>query len=138
MIWKPLSKSSINGKLTKYVVNRKENDGNGLQSFNAIEENIDFTNLRPFTKYLVQIAACNYLVGTWDGLTHTTGGQCGPLLHGASTASRELILCGCKMGCMRQVQESSIENDLHCANVNMTISYSPEKQSNLCHSDIFK
>ena len=59
VIWKPLSKSSINGKLTKYVVNRKEIDGNGLQSFNASEEKIDFTNLRPFTKYLVQVAACN-------------------------------------------------------------------------------
>ena len=59
MIWKPLSKSSIHGKLTKYIVNRKENDRNGLQSFNAIEEKIDFTNLRPFTKYLVQVAACN-------------------------------------------------------------------------------
>ena len=57
--WKPLSKSSINGKLVKYVVNRKENDGNGLQSFNAVKENIDFTNLRPFTKYSVQVAACN-------------------------------------------------------------------------------
>ena len=59
VIWKPLSKSSINGKLTKYVVNRKEIGGSGQQSFNAIEEKIDFTNLRPFTKYLVQVAACN-------------------------------------------------------------------------------
>ena len=57
--WKPLSKSSINGKLTKYVVNRKENDGNGLKSFDATEEKIDFTNLKPFTKYLIQVAACN-------------------------------------------------------------------------------
>ena len=57
--WEPLSKSSVNGKLTKYVVTRKENDGNGLQLFNAIEENIDFKNLRPFTKYLMQVAACN-------------------------------------------------------------------------------
>ena len=57
--WKPLSKSSINGKLTKYVVNRKETDGNGLKSFDATDEKIDVTNLRPFTKYLVQVAACN-------------------------------------------------------------------------------
>ena len=57
--WKPLSTSSINGKLTKYVVNQKENDGNCLKSFDATEEKIDFTNLRPFTKYLVQVAACN-------------------------------------------------------------------------------
>ena len=57
--WEPLSKSSINGKLTKYVVILKVKDGNRLQSFNAIEENIDFKNLRPFTKDLVQVAACN-------------------------------------------------------------------------------
>ena len=57
--WKPLSKSSINGKLTKYVVNQKEYDGIGLKSFDVTEEKIDFTNLRPFSKYLVQVAACN-------------------------------------------------------------------------------
>ena len=57
--WKPLSKSSLNGKLTKYVVTQKENDGSSLKSFDATEEKIDFTNLRPFTKYIVQVAACN-------------------------------------------------------------------------------
>ena len=59
VIWKPLSKSSINGKLRKYVVIRKVKDGKSLQSFNAVKENIDFMNLRPFTKYIVQVAACN-------------------------------------------------------------------------------
>ena len=57
--WKPLSKSSLNGELIKYVVTRKENDGNGLKLFDAIEEKIDFTDLRPFTRYIVQVAACN-------------------------------------------------------------------------------
>ena len=57
--WKPLSKSSLNGKLMKYVVNRKDSDGNGLKSFDATEEIIEFTDLRPFTKYRVQVAACN-------------------------------------------------------------------------------
>ena len=57
--WKPLSKSTINGKLTKYVVNQNENEGIGVKSFDVTEEKIDFTNLRPFTKYLVQVAACN-------------------------------------------------------------------------------
>ena len=58
--WKPLSKSSLNGKLMKYIVTRKENDNkSSLKSFDATEEKIDFTNLMPFTKYLVQVAACN-------------------------------------------------------------------------------
>ena len=57
--WKPLSKSSLNGKLMKYAVTRKENDKNSLKSFDATEEKFDFTNLIPFTKYLVQVAACN-------------------------------------------------------------------------------
>ena len=57
--WKPLSKSSLNGELIKYAVTLKENDGNGLKMFDAIEEKIDFTELRPFTRYIVQVAACN-------------------------------------------------------------------------------
>ena len=57
--WKALSKSSLNGKLTKYEVTLKENDKNSFKSFDATEEKFDFTNLRPFTKYLVQVAACN-------------------------------------------------------------------------------
>ena len=57
--WKPLSKSSLNGKLIKYVVTRKANNGNGLKLFDAIEEKIDFTDLRPFTRYIVQVATCN-------------------------------------------------------------------------------
>ena len=38
---------------------QKENDGNGLQSFNGIEEKIDFKNIRPFTRYIVQVAVYN-------------------------------------------------------------------------------
>ena len=57
--WKPLSKSSLNGKLTKYEVTLKENDRNSLKSFDATEEKFNFTNLSPFTKYIVQVAACN-------------------------------------------------------------------------------
>ena len=57
--WKPLSKSSLNGKLMKYVVTRKENNRSSLKSFDATEENIDFMDLRPFTKYTLQVAACN-------------------------------------------------------------------------------
>ena len=59
MTWKPLSKSTLNGELIKYAVTRKENNGNGLKLFDAIEEKIDFTDLRPFTRYRVQVAACN-------------------------------------------------------------------------------
>ena len=43
----------------KYVVTRKENDKNSLKSFDATEEKIDFLDLRPFTTYIVQVAACN-------------------------------------------------------------------------------
>ena len=57
--WKPLSKSSLNGILIKYVVTRKENDEDCSKSFDATDEKIDFTNLSPFTKYIVQVAACN-------------------------------------------------------------------------------
>ena len=57
--WKSLSKSSLNGKFTKYAVTLMENDGNSLKLFDATEEKIDFTNLRPFVKYLVQVSACN-------------------------------------------------------------------------------
>ena len=57
--WKPLSKSSLNGKLTKYEVTLKENDKSNLKSFDATEEKFDFTILRSSTKYLVQVAACN-------------------------------------------------------------------------------
>ena len=57
--WKPLSKSSLNGKLKKYEVTLKENDKNSLKSFDATEEKFDFTDLSPFTKYIVQVAACN-------------------------------------------------------------------------------
>ena len=53
--WEPLS--SLNGKITKYIVTRKEKKG--LKSFDATEEKIDFTDLRPFTRYSVQVAACN-------------------------------------------------------------------------------
>ena len=57
--WKPLSNSTLNGELIKYTVSRKENDGNELKLFDAIEEKIGFTDLRPFTRYIVQVAACN-------------------------------------------------------------------------------
>ena len=57
--WNPLSKSSLNGELIKYAVTLKENDGNGLKIFDSIEEKFDFTDLRPFTRYIVQVAACN-------------------------------------------------------------------------------
>ena len=57
--WEPLSKSSLNGKLMKYVVNLKESDESILKSCDATNEKIDFMDLRPFTKYLVQVAACN-------------------------------------------------------------------------------
>ena len=57
--WEPLSKSSLKGKLMKYVVSLKESDKSILKSFDATEEKIDFMDLRPFTKYLVQVAACN-------------------------------------------------------------------------------
>ena len=43
----------------KYVVSLKESDESILKSFDATEEKIDFMDLRPFTKYLVQVAACN-------------------------------------------------------------------------------
>ena len=59
LTWKPLSKSSLNGNLTKYVVTQKENDKDSFKSFDVTEEKINFTNLRPFTKYIVQVAACN-------------------------------------------------------------------------------
>ena len=57
--WEPLSNSSLNGKFTKYTVTLKENDGNSLKLFDSTEQKIDFTNLRPFVKYLVQVSACN-------------------------------------------------------------------------------
>ena len=57
--WNPLSKSSLNGELIKYAVTLMENDGNDLKTFDSIEEKIDITDLRPFTRYIVQVAACN-------------------------------------------------------------------------------
>ena len=57
--WKAPSKSSINGKFTKYVVNLNKKDENCWKSLDVTEEKIDFTNLRPYSEYIVQVAACN-------------------------------------------------------------------------------
>ena len=57
--WKAPSKSSINGKFTKYVVNQKKKDENCWKSLDVTEEKIDFTSLRPYSEYIVQVAACN-------------------------------------------------------------------------------
>ena len=60
MTWKPVSKSSLKGKFTKYTVNLKESDGTVLMSYDETnEDSIEFHDLRPFTEYLVNVAACN-------------------------------------------------------------------------------
>ena len=73
MTWKAPSKSSINGKFTKYVVNQKKKDENCWKSHDITEEKIDFTNLRPYSEYIVQVAACNSAgCGPMKGITFTT------------------------------------------------------------------
>ena len=55
--WKPPSKSSLNGNLTIYRVILKESDGKDLKYCD--EGEAEFQDLKPFTEYLVQVAACN-------------------------------------------------------------------------------
>ena len=57
--WTPLPKSSLNGKLTKYAVKLKEHDTNNSTVHDTIKEKIKIVDLMPFTRYSVQVAACN-------------------------------------------------------------------------------
>ena len=57
--WKPPSKSSLNGNLTIYRVILKESDGKDLKYCDINEDETKFQDLKPFTEYLVQVAACN-------------------------------------------------------------------------------
>ena len=57
--WKPPSKSSLNGNLTKYSVILKESDGKDFKYSDINEGETEFQDLKPFTEYLVQVAACN-------------------------------------------------------------------------------
>ena len=58
--WKPPSKSSLNGNLTIYRVILKESDGKDLKYYDINEDEAEFQDLKPFTDYLVQVAACNF------------------------------------------------------------------------------
>ena len=57
--WTSPPQSSLNGKLTKYVVILKKNSGKFLKKFKTNEYKIEIQNLNPFTEYLVQVAASN-------------------------------------------------------------------------------
>ena len=59
MSWTPPPQSSLNGKLTKYVVTSKKNNGKCLKMCKTKEDKIEIQNLNPFTEYLVQVAACS-------------------------------------------------------------------------------
>ena len=58
--WKPLTVSSLNGKFINYEVYLKEKNGNDLKSYETNKDQFEFHNLRPFTEYSVQVAACAY------------------------------------------------------------------------------
>ena len=57
--WTPLPQSSLNGRLTKYTVTLKKNNGKNRKNLKSAEEKIEIQNLKPFTEYLVQVAARN-------------------------------------------------------------------------------
>lgn len=57
--WKAPPKSSLNGKFIKYSVTLKESDGSNLKVHDTMKDKIEFHNIKPFTKYLVQVAAYN-------------------------------------------------------------------------------
>ena len=59
LTWIPLPKSSLNGKLTKYAVKLKEDDTNNSTFHDTMREKIKIVDLMPFTRYSVQVAACN-------------------------------------------------------------------------------
>ena len=57
--WTPPPQSSLNGKLTKYAVTLKKNNGKIFKVYKTNEDKIEIQKLNPFTEYLVQVAARN-------------------------------------------------------------------------------
>ena len=57
--WKPPPIFFLNGRLIKYALTLTENDNNILKSYDADEDKCELLNLRPFTRYSVEVAACN-------------------------------------------------------------------------------
>ena len=61
--WKPLPKSSLNGVLSKYILVLKKINEEEKESLitkeERFEEKFRLQNLKPFTHYSLQIAACN-------------------------------------------------------------------------------
>ena len=74
--WKPPPIFFLNGRLTKYALTLTQNDKNILKSYDADEEKCELLNLRPFTKYSVEVAACN-------------SAGCGPRSHELSFTTDE-------------------------------------------------
>ena len=61
--WKPLPKLTLNGELSKYIlvlkeINEEENDSL-ITEEETLKEKFRLPNLKPFTHYSLQIAACN-------------------------------------------------------------------------------
>ena len=59
MTWKPLTNLFLNKTFT-YIVNLKEIDRNILKSCETNEVKKEFPDLKPFTKYSIQVAARTY------------------------------------------------------------------------------
>ena len=60
LTWTPPPLSSLNGKIIMYTVTYKKSNGKNLKSCKTDQDKIEILDLKPFTKYLIQVAACNF------------------------------------------------------------------------------
>ena len=60
LTWTPPPQSSLNGKLITYTVTHKNSNGKNFKSCKTDQDKIEILDLKPFTEYIIQVAACNF------------------------------------------------------------------------------